>query len=287
MVHAGASGLTQEQARARLAEVGRNVLAEPKRPSAIRRFAANLVHLFAVLLGIGRHLGLRRRAAGADCRVLVVILVNAVFAFVQESRAERATKRFVESCRGPQECVGVARSTRSRPRSSCQATSCSSRLEIASAPTPRSCRSTSSGSTTPRSRGVPSGRAGAARVRRNARRSRKSGSGRRRDRHVHGVRQDRRADPASGGQAESTRAELRRVTRSSWSSHSARLALLRCRRAPGQGLEERSVFAIGVTVANVPEGAASTVTLSLALGTQRMARRNALVRRLSSAGDVR
>jgi len=50
----------------------------------------------------------------------------------------------------------------------------------------------------------------------------------------------------------------------------------------GMGLEERFVFAIGVTVANVPEGLLPTVTLALALGTQRMARRNALVRRLSS-----
>src|SRR3970282_1645111 len=50
----------------------------------------------------------------------------------------------------------------------------------------------------------------------------------------------------------------------------------------GMGLEERFVFAVGVTVANVPEGLLPTVTLALALGTQRMARRNALVRRLSS-----
>ena len=34
----------------------------------------------------------------------------------------------------------------------------------------------------------------------------------------------------------------------------------------GMGLEERFVFAIGVTVANVPEGLLPTVTLSLALG---------------------
>ena len=44
----------------------------------------------------------------------------------------------------------------------------------------------------------------------------------------------------------------------------------------GMGLEERFVFAIGVTVANVPEGLLPTVTLALALGTQRMAKRNAL-----------
>ncbi len=40
------------------------------------------------------------------------------------------------------------------------------------------------------------------------------------------------------------------------------------------------VFAIGIIVANVPEGLLPTVTLSLAMATQRMARRNALVRHL-------
>jgi magnesium-transporting ATPase (P-type) len=42
------------------------------------------------------------------------------------------------------------------------------------------------------------------------------------------------------------------------------------------------IFAIGITVALVPEGLLPTVTLSLALGAQRMADRNALVRRLES-----
>ncbi len=42
------------------------------------------------------------------------------------------------------------------------------------------------------------------------------------------------------------------------------------------------LFAIGVTVALVPEGLLPTVTLSLAIGAQRMAHRNALVRRLEA-----
>jgi calcium-translocating P-type ATPase len=42
------------------------------------------------------------------------------------------------------------------------------------------------------------------------------------------------------------------------------------------------LFAIGVTVALVPEGLLPTVTLTLARGAQRMAQRNALVRRLES-----
>ncbi len=50
----------------------------------------------------------------------------------------------------------------------------------------------------------------------------------------------------------------------------------------GMSINDRFIFAIGVIVANVPEGLLPTVTLSLALATQRMARRNAIVRRLSS-----
>jgi len=43
-----------------------------------------------------------------------------------------------------------------------------------------------------------------------------------------------------------------------------------------------TLFAIGIIVANVPEGLLPTVTLSLAMATQRMAKRNALVRHLPS-----
>jgi magnesium-transporting ATPase (P-type) len=42
------------------------------------------------------------------------------------------------------------------------------------------------------------------------------------------------------------------------------------------------VFALGVIVANVPEGLLPTMTLALALAVQRMARRRAIVRRLSA-----
>ncbi|MBD9363392.1 cation-translocating P-type ATPase [Methylomonas fluvii] len=45
---------------------------------------------------------------------------------------------------------------------------------------------------------------------------------------------------------------------------------------------ENFMFAIGIIVANVPEGLLPTVTLSLAMATQRMAKRNALIRNLPS-----
>ncbi len=52
--------------------------------------------------------------------------------------------------------------------------------------------------------------------------------------------------------------------------------------AVGSPASDGFLFAIGVTVALVPEGLLPTVTLSLAMGAQRMAGRHALVRRLES-----
>ena len=51
-------------------------------------------------------------------------------------------------------------------------------------------------------------------------------------------------------------------------------------RGMGLGFWENFIFAIGIIVANVPEGLLPTVTLSLAMATQRMAKRNALIRHL-------
>lgn len=52
--------------------------------------------------------------------------------------------------------------------------------------------------------------------------------------------------------------------------------------AIGLSFWQNFIFAIGIIVANVPEGLLPTVTLALAMATQRMARRHALVRHLPS-----
>lgn len=52
--------------------------------------------------------------------------------------------------------------------------------------------------------------------------------------------------------------------------------------AVGMAWRDGFLFAIGVCVALIPEGLLPTVTLSLAMGAQRMARRNALVRNLQA-----
>ncbi|MEZ0246716.1 MAG: cation-translocating P-type ATPase [Methylophilaceae bacterium] len=53
-------------------------------------------------------------------------------------------------------------------------------------------------------------------------------------------------------------------------------------RAMGLPLWESLLFGIGIIVANVPEGLLPTVTMALAMATQRMAKRNALIRHLPS-----
>ena len=52
--------------------------------------------------------------------------------------------------------------------------------------------------------------------------------------------------------------------------------------AAGLSVDEALTFAIGLLVANVPEGLLPTITLALAVGVRRMARRRALVKRLTA-----
>jgi magnesium-transporting ATPase (P-type) len=89
-------GLSSAEAARLLAEAGPNALAEAKPPSHVRRFAANLVHLFALLLWGGALLALLGGLPELSAAIVAVILVNAAFAFVQEYRAEKA----VEALRG-------------------------------------------------------------------------------------------------------------------------------------------------------------------------------------------
>jgi sodium/potassium-transporting ATPase subunit alpha len=52
--------------------------------------------------------------------------------------------------------------------------------------------------------------------------------------------------------------------------------------ASGRTFWENFLFAVGIIVANVPEGLLPTVTLALAMGSQRMAKRNALIKTLTA-----
>ena len=83
-------GLTEVEAAERLETYGDNVLTAKKPVPMWRRFGAHLVNMFALLLWVAAALSFVSDQAALGWAVILVILLNAVFAFVQEFRAEKA-----------------------------------------------------------------------------------------------------------------------------------------------------------------------------------------------------
>ena len=93
MAVATATGLSTAEAAARRAEQGPNRFPEPRRPSAARRFAGELTHFFALMLWVAGALAIVARLPELGLAIFAVILLNAVFAFAQQARADRAAER--------------------------------------------------------------------------------------------------------------------------------------------------------------------------------------------------
>ncbi len=89
----GVAGLTSEQVIARRAAEGPNRLPVARPVPAWRRFAAELVHFFALLFWVAGALAFVAGLPQLGLAVFVVILLNATFAFAQEQRAEHAAER--------------------------------------------------------------------------------------------------------------------------------------------------------------------------------------------------
>jgi len=278
------AGLTSDEARLRLAEAGPNALAEPSGPSHARRFAAQLVHLFALLLWAGSALAWVGGMPELGIAIAVVVVVNAVFAFAQEYRAERAVaalKRMlpqharvrrdgiVHEVPAEEVVPGDLLVLSAGDRVSADA----NLLVHVGLRLDESALTGESYPVEPEEFVFAGtyvvGGSGEALVTATGMRTR------------------------FGRIAELTQATVEgRSPLELQLDHLTRfVAVLAVGIGTtfflvagllGMPLADRFLFAIGVTVALVPEGLLPTVTLSLALATQRMARRNALVRRLSS-----
>ncbi len=85
-----AQGLSSAEALARLGQFGPNLLAAAARPHWLARFARNFTHFFALLLWLGAGLAWLGELPQLSVAIVAVIVINAVFSFVQEYRAERA-----------------------------------------------------------------------------------------------------------------------------------------------------------------------------------------------------
>lgn len=86
-------GLSTAEAQQRLAADGPNRLPAPVRISGLRRFAGQLLHFFALMLWAAAALALLADLAELAVAIVLVIVLNGLFAAIQESRADHAAER--------------------------------------------------------------------------------------------------------------------------------------------------------------------------------------------------
>ena len=85
-------GLSEEEARRRLRQFGPNEPVKPSSQRPLRLFLANFTHTLALLLWLAAALSFVAGIAELGTAIVAVILINGVFAFVQEYRAEQVVE---------------------------------------------------------------------------------------------------------------------------------------------------------------------------------------------------
>ncbi len=85
-------GLKTEEAASRLEEYGENKIPEVKGRPLIFKFLANFYHTFAILLWFSSALSFVAQMAELGWAIIGVIVLNAIFSFWQEFKAEKATE---------------------------------------------------------------------------------------------------------------------------------------------------------------------------------------------------
>ncbi|OBB69115.1 cation-transporting P-type ATPase [Mycobacterium sp. 852014-50255_SCH5639931] len=91
-----AYGLTTAEATERRAEGGANKLPAARRPSIARRLLGELTHFFALLLWAAAVLAFLAKLPQLSIAIVAVIVLNGVFSLIQEARADRAADRLQE-----------------------------------------------------------------------------------------------------------------------------------------------------------------------------------------------
>lgn len=84
-------GLSQAEAEARLEQFGKNELAQKKKESMLKKLLANFTSLMALLLWGGGLMAILSGALELGIAIFCVNLINGLFSFFQEFKAERAT----------------------------------------------------------------------------------------------------------------------------------------------------------------------------------------------------
>ena len=84
-------GLSQEEAERRLEKYGKNELAQKKKDNMLKKFLANFTSLMALLLWAGGIMAIVSGALELGISIFCVNLINGLFSFFQEFKAEKAT----------------------------------------------------------------------------------------------------------------------------------------------------------------------------------------------------
>jgi magnesium-transporting ATPase (P-type) len=295
-----ASGLTAEVAAARLLQHGRNELHEARRPPLSRRLLANFTHLMASLLWVAGGMAFVAGMAQLGVAVWLVVLLNGAFSFWQEYKAERATEAlrkllpvYVRVLRDGQEArIAAEELVPGDIMLLAEGDAISADGRLIQAFELRVDQSTLSGESHPVRKDADAvvGTdlalaelpnlvfAGTAVV---------GGTGRAVVFAVGMATEFGKIaalTQSMGTQLSPLQKEIQGVTRlvSIFAVGAGLLFFALSTWVAGMELLEAFIFAIGMIVAFVPEGLLPTVTLALAMGVQRMARRNAIVKRLSS-----
>jgi magnesium-transporting ATPase (P-type) len=92
LLNSGPDGLSQEEARKRLERYSRNLITEVKGKPLWTRFLANFTHLMAILLWVGGVVAFLAQMPQIGIAIWMVNLINGVFSFWQEFKAEKATE---------------------------------------------------------------------------------------------------------------------------------------------------------------------------------------------------
>ncbi len=87
------TGLSEQEAARRLAADGPNVLPSARGRRPLVRFATELVHFFAIMLWVAALLALIAGLPTLTVAIAAVVILNALFSFIQERRADHAAER--------------------------------------------------------------------------------------------------------------------------------------------------------------------------------------------------
>jgi potassium/sodium efflux P-type ATPase len=293
-------GLTQAEAEERLQRYGRNIIREVKGKPLYLKFLANFTHLMAILLWAGGIVGFIARMPQLGIAIWMVNVINGVFSFWQEYRAEKATEalhkllpHYVRTLReGEEQRILAEELVPGDVLLLAEGDRISADGRLVQEAELRVDQSTLSGESHPvRKTSEAVLRAGLARAELPnlvfAGTSVAAGTGKA---VVFATGMDSEFGKIAyltqslGEEPSPLQKEMSRVTKvvTVLASSIGVLFFVLAILIAGVDLTESFIFAMGMIVAFVPEGMLPTVTLALAMGVQRMVRRHALIKRLSS-----